>query len=204
MKYYLFAVFYPPVCSIIGGMFISIFFGKLDFGEIFDRFSPIFMLGIFLTAVSVAVPQAFYCFGEEFGWRAYLYPKLEKLLGTPAAILIGGIIWGVWHAPLTVVGHNFGTDYWGYPWLGIVLMCFFCIVVGAILMWLTKHTGSVYPAAIAHACTNGANLSALFANGFPEKIDGAQLFAVIMIPTFVVGIIIAVLMLRRPEAKQET
>ena len=197
VKYYLFAVFFPAVCSIFGGMFISIFFGKLDFAEIFDRYSPVFMLGISLTAISAAVPMAFYCFGEEFGWRAYLYPKLEKLLGTPAAILIGGIIWGVWHAPLTVEGHNFGTDYLGYPWLGILLMCVFCITIGAVLMWLTKRTGSVYPAAIAHAVNNSANLSALFANGHPEEVDGARLFAVVLMPVFALGIVIFILLMKK-------
>ena len=197
VKPYLFAVFFPPVCSIIGGMLISIFFGKLDFGESFERYSPVFMLGISLTAISAAVPQAFYCFGEEFGWRAYLYPKLEKLLGTPAAIILGGIIWGVWHAPLTVEGHNFGTDYPGYPWLGILTMCLFCITVGAVLMWLTKRTGSVYPAAIAHASINGANLNALFANGYPEDLNGVQIFIPAMLPALAVGVFAFVLLCKR-------
>ena len=202
VKYYLFAAFFPAVCSVIGGLLISIFFGKLDFGEIFERYSPMLMLGITLTVISAAVPMAFYCFGEEFGWRAYLYPKLEKLVGTPAAIIIGGIIWGIWHAPLTVRGHNFGTDYWGFPWLGILIMCVFCTAIGATLMWLTKRTGSVYPAAIAHAVNNGANLSALFANRYPEKIDSTKLFAVILMPSFVLGIIIFVIMLCRKGKKE--
>ena len=197
VKYYLFAVFFPPICSLIGGILVSIFYGKLDFAASFERYSPAFMLGISLTAISLAVPQAFYCFGEEFGWRAYLYPKLEKLLGTPGAIILGGIIWGVWHAPLTVEGHNFGTDYPGYPWLGIVLMSVFCIFVGAFFMWLTKRTGSVYPASIAHAALNGANLMALFANGYPEDINEFRIFIAAMIPLMVVGLFAFVILCKR-------
>ena len=34
--------------------------------------------------------------GEEFGWRAYLQPKLMPL-GGRTAILLTGVIWGVWH-----------------------------------------------------------------------------------------------------------
>ena len=199
VKYYLFAMLFPAVSSVIGGALISVFFGKLDFAASFERYSPMFMAGISLTVISLSLPNAFYCFGEEFGWRAYLYPKLEKLTGTPGAVIIGGIIWGVWHAPLTVKGHNFGTDYWGYPWLGIVIMSLFCIFIGAVLMWLTKKTGSVYPAAIAHAVNNGANLTALFANDYPEKIDGAQLFAVVFIPTFILGAVIFVLMMKQKK-----
>lgn len=199
VKPYLFAVFFPPVCSVFGGMLVSVFYGKLDFAASFERYSPAFMLGASLTIISVAVPQAFYCFGEEFGWRAYLYPKLEKLVGTPGAIVIGGIIWGVWHAPLTVKGHNFGTDYPGFPWLGIVVMSIFCIVMGAVLMWLTKKTGSVYPAAIAHASLNGASLTALFANGYPEDLNDMQIFIPVMLPVAAVGIFAAVLLCKQAE-----
>ena len=37
-------------------------------------------------------------FGEEFGWRAYMNQKMEPLLGTTGTVIVGGIIWGVWHA----------------------------------------------------------------------------------------------------------
>ena len=203
VKYYLFAAFFPAVSSIIGGVLISIFFGRLDFGASFERYSPMFMLGVSLTMISLSLPNAFYCFGEEFGWRAYLYPKLEKLMGTPGAVIIGGIIWGVWHAPLTVKGHNFGTDYWGFPWLGILLMCAFCILIGAVFMWLTKKTGSVYPAAIAHAVNNGANLTALFANDYPEVVEGSKLFAAVFLPTFILGVVIFILMMRQKNTAPE-
>src|SRR5699024_6742856 len=60
--------------------------------------------------------------GEEIGWRAFLYPRLEKLYQT-SALLIGGIIWGFWHAPMILMGHN----YPGTPFLGVFMMVLFCI-----------------------------------------------------------------------------
>ena len=101
----------------------------------------------------------FNTFGEEYGWRGYLYPKLEAVAGRPAALIAGGIIWGLWHAPLTVQGHNFGTDYPGFPYTGILLMCGSCVIMGIFFHWLTLKTGSIYPASIAHSTTNnGASL----------------------------------------------
>ena len=102
---------------------------------------------------------SFAAFGEEGGWRAYMMPKLTKLFeGKPAgeiwALIIGGIIWGLWHAPLTCIGHNFGTDYPGFPYLGILMMCISCILVGILLTYVTKKSGSVWPAAIMHAVNN--------------------------------------------------
>ena len=51
------------------------------------------------------------CFGEEWGWRGYLLPKISKHFSTVPTLLITGIIWGLWHAPLTVIGHNYGLGY---------------------------------------------------------------------------------------------
>lgn len=82
-------------------------------------------------------------------------PKLEELFGTGRAILIGGIIWGVWHFPINMAGHNFGTGYWGEPWTGFLAFTLFTIFMNAILTYLTKKTGSVWPAAFAHAVNNG-------------------------------------------------
>ncbi len=93
--------------------------------------------------------------GEEWGWRGYMMPKLMKLMPKSLAIIIGGIIWGLWHAPLTISGHNFGTEYKFYPWLGILFMCVFCILLNAFLTLLTERTKSVYPAALCHAVNNG-------------------------------------------------
>ena len=105
-------------------------------------------------------------------WKSVLVGGIPGLLlGTAGTVLAGGILWGVWHAPLTAAGHNFGLDYAGYPYTGILAMAVICTVNGAILMWLTKRTDSVYPAAIYHACNNnGSQLIGLILllNGIPE------------------------------------
>lgn len=98
---------------------------------------------------------SFAALGEEGGWRGYMMPKLIKLMGYKKAVLVGGIIWGIWHAPLTCVGHNFGTDYPGFPYVGILIMCVMCILIGIILTFLTEKSGSIWPATIMHAVNNG-------------------------------------------------
>ena len=99
---------------------------------------------------------AFILIGEELGWRAFLYDKLEKLAGLHGSIIIGGIIWGLWHAPLTCIGHNFGTDYPGFPYVGIFKMCIFCTLLGIMLTYVTEMSGSVWPAAFMHAIFNSS------------------------------------------------
>lgn len=119
-------------------------------------------VGLFLMQYAFSVIVFLPAFGEEWGWRGYMMPKLLKIMSKPAAIVVGGIIWGLWHAPLTVAGHNFGTDYFGYPFTGILIMCINCILMNAFLTLVTEKTRSVYPAAFIHALNNNLNCGILF------------------------------------------
>lgn len=97
--------------------------------------------------------------GEEVGWRGWLWPRLQPL-GQLPAILISGVVWGLWHAPLILLGYNYPLA--DGPW-GVMSMCGMCIVVGAFFAWLRSFSQSVWPAAFAHAIFNAsAGLVSLF------------------------------------------
>jgi membrane protease YdiL (CAAX protease family) len=111
-------------------------------------------------------------FGEEFGWRAYLLPKLLPL-GSRRAMIISGVIWGVWHWPVIAMGYNYGFNYPGFPWLGFLGMVWFCITYGIIIGWLTLRGGSVWPAVIAHGAINGiASLGLIFLSQDAQTLLG--------------------------------
>ena len=77
-----------------------------------------------------------------------------------------GIIWGVWHWPIIAMGHNYGLDYPGAPWLGMLAMTWFTFVAGTFLGWLAFRGGSVWPAVIGHAAINAtAGLGLLVSTG---------------------------------------
>jgi membrane protease YdiL (CAAX protease family) len=170
--FYLWAWLLPAALTIVGGLFTLLFgIAKLDLGFkiITDamasapggkNISPgIIVAGEILLAFTLApFINMLFALGEELGWRGFLLPHLMPL-GQWKAILISGIIWGVWHAPAVVQGLN----YPGYPVLGIFMMIIFCVLLGTILSWLYLNTKSPWVVALAHGAVNAvAGLPVLF------------------------------------------
>ena len=95
------------------------------------------------------------CFGEEWGFRGYLLPQMMKHFKTVPGILLSGAIWGLWYAPLVVMGQTYGLGYPGYPVVGILAMCVYGTVIGVLLSYLTLKTGSIIPAIMARGVLTG-------------------------------------------------
>jgi uncharacterized protein len=90
-------------------------------------------------------------FGEEYGWRGYLQAELIRM-GRIRGMLVLGVIWGLWHAPIIAMGYN----YPGYPVLGPILMIVVTIIMAFFLGYVVLKTGSVILAAFLHALNNQA------------------------------------------------
>lgn len=111
-------------------------------------------------------------FGEEFGWRGYLLPKLLPS-GWRKAVLWSGLIWGVWHWPVIFMGYEYGFEYPGFPWIGPLLFMWIAFCFGTFLSWLALRGRSVWPAVIGHAAINGIAAIALVATtGNPNPLLG--------------------------------
>lgn len=211
MKYYLLSVVYVFAEWGLGGVVLAISAGE-DFS--ISRIGEMTDLKMLPAALMLIIPMqllmSYYTFGEEFGWRAYLYPKLEKLLNNaPLAGILGGIVWGLWHMPLTNSGYNFGTEYWGFPWMGNVIMCIDCISMGMVMMWFTRKTKSIYPACIIHAVSNngGSMLMGVIASGIKgsETMQlGVKEHLLIQIPDAAIAIFCAVLMIIEAKKSKQT
>lgn len=143
------------------------------------------------------------CFGEEWGWRGYLLPKMNEQLPTVPMLLINGIIWGLWHAPLTAIGHNYGLGYPGFPYAGIAMMCLFCTVLGVFLSYITLKTGSCIPAVLSHGAINGfAAIGIYFTKDGGNPFVGPAPTGIIGLIPFLIVAIIMVINLRK--TKEET
>ncbi len=111
------------------------------------------LVAIQLVVAVVAAPlNALAAVGEEIGWRGFLLPRLMPMGALPAVVIVG-IIWGLWHAPLVLLGYNYGH----IPgWQALGCMSAMCIALGACLGWLRLRTGSIWPSAIGHGAINAS------------------------------------------------
>lgn len=139
------------------------------------------------------------CFGEEWGWRGYLLPKMKDQLPTLPMLLITGIIWGLWHAPLTAIGHNYGVGYPGFPFAGIAMMCLFCITLGVFMSWITLKTGSCIPAVLAHGAVNGIGAIGIYftKDGGNPFVGPAPMGIIGLIPFMIVAMVMAIRLNRK-------
>jgi membrane protease YdiL (CAAX protease family) len=183
---YLAAWFLPPVAIIVGGaIYYLLFPGHFDPSMTNARGegltgSTMQSWAFFLTQLGIAIVwpvpplslALFLSLGEEFGWRAYLLPKLMPL-GPHKAAIVSGAIWGVWHWPAIFLGFNYGLGYWGAPVVGPLLFVFILSFESAFYAWVTLRSGSVWPAALAHGVHNPSNkLMWLFFCGVPNPLIG--------------------------------
>ncbi len=183
--YWLAAWVLPAVLTILGAVVFFLIFPQYYAGtsilqaqqEARGNPFPSNLWGLALTQLLLAIlispiVNGFFTFGEEFGWRAYMLPKLMPL-GPRVAMIVQGAIWGVWHWPVIIMGYEYGFGYFGFPWVGMLLFLLFTFSGGVFLAWVTLKGRSVWPAVIGHAAINGiAGIAILFTRGQPPHLLG--------------------------------
>jgi uncharacterized protein len=109
-----------------------------------------FWISLGLGLIAGVTVNAVAAFGEELGWRGLLLRELEPLGFWRCSALIG-LIWGFWHAPLILHGHNYPE----HPWAGVLLMTAMTVLLSPLLSYLTIRANSVLAPAIFHGTFNG-------------------------------------------------
>ena len=111
--------------------------------------------------VAGATINALAAFGEELGWRGWLHRHWSGLGFWRRSVLVGAI-WGLWHAPIILQGHNYPQ----HPVLGVGLMVVFCVLLAPLHELVRVRGGSVWAAAVLHGSVNAsAGASLLFLAG---------------------------------------
>ena len=167
MRWWLLAWFGAAALAILGAaVFFLVFPARFDpscsilsaqlGGEALPFPAWVLALVVLVQSVTYApFINMFFALGEETGWRGWMTPFLTARMGQKKALLLSGVIWGVWHWPIIfLAGYNYGTGYWGAPFTGGLMMCVACIALGILLSFLYEKAGSVWAPALAHGAFN--------------------------------------------------
>jgi membrane protease YdiL (CAAX protease family) len=149
IQWWVFALLFAIIPSVAALYLLRLFGGPpVDWSELEPLYGVVPMI-IILTIVAGV--------GEEFGWRGFAMPRLQTRYSALVSSIIIGVIWGLWHIPLSLVE---GTSQ--YRWqldVGLIPAVLgytvFLIAWSVQYTWVFNNTkGSVLLAAVLHGAGN--------------------------------------------------
>jgi membrane protease YdiL (CAAX protease family) len=111
-------------------------------GSLFETLFPFdSMKGFFLAYLLSAIKGPI----EEFGWRGFALPLLQRSFNPFGASLVLGVIWGVWHFPAFLLS---GTQQSNWSFTPFFLGCIAISIIVTALF--NASQGSILVAAFFH------------------------------------------------------
>jgi hypothetical protein len=145
-RYYLTAVF-VPILFITTISLVLVLIGLARFALPAEQM-PLYILPVMALLL---IPECIVAFGEEYGWRGYLLPRLMPL-GEIKASLILGVVWSLWHLPVILAGVLYGGN---ALWLVLVIFVFTVTMSTFAYTWLARASRySSTLASIFHGSSN--------------------------------------------------
>jgi len=135
-----------------------------------SRFPPVIFLLIQTISAVIAgyTINAFFGLGEELGWRGYLLKALQNKKFMIVSLIIG-TVWGLWHFPLVLMGHNYPQ----HPVAGVGMMVIFCILLTPMMIYIVIKSKSVITAAVFHGINNAiCGITVLYTVGGNDLTNG--------------------------------
>lgn len=152
--------------------FLRTFLGYVLQGETNEFFKILNLksLRIFISIFIFSFFNIMPFIGEEYGWRAYLAPRLKEIYGVKKSILMTGFIWGIWHLPLNLFYYSDGVL--TSQIYSILVQLVFCIFIGIFLTYAYNKTKSIWAPVMIHYLNN--NLALLLVTDFSKDIFSGQ------------------------------
>jgi membrane protease YdiL (CAAX protease family) len=127
--------------------------------------------------------------GEEYGWRYYLQPVMQKKFGMKAGIILLGLVWGIWHLPVDVFFYTEDS----IPQM-IIGQWITCIFLGIFFGFVYLKTNNIWIPVCMHFLNN--NLIPIITGQFTAEVMENQhvpwgyLVEVLIIDVIIFGLFI--------------
>lgn len=207
LPYYLMAWFLPIVLVLLGGVLYFVLrpynfdwnvtygYSKnvLDGSGVSTEELRNVLISRMITGVIIGpFMHCYTAFGVEWGFRGFLLPKMLKIMPTVPAVLLNGILCGIFYIPFVVSGNPYPVNYDPYPWGGIGCILIYSICFGIISSYLVLRSGTCVPSI---ALLGAMNAVSTFCNGFTfdggEALIGPSVYGLIgMVPIIITSVIL--------------
>jgi membrane protease YdiL (CAAX protease family) len=158
-----------------------------------SRLLIVFPLGAILSLFAGCTINLFFALGEEIAWRGFL--EKEMIINGAWKPLVIGVIWGLWHAPLILMGFNYGEHHI----LGIFVMVVVCIALAFYFSQALHRSGSLLIPAAMHGIINTSLIVVFVKIGNPLLGPIGMIFAL-----SVATVIFIFRLFRKRTAHEET
>lgn len=188
-------------------VFLVLYFGRASVAYVLEGEADMILEIISSPAALgylIAIPINFVLsyapfFGEEYGWRYYLQPLLQKKFGMRCGVLLLGVVWGLWHIFL---------DFFFYttPDRGLIMtvsQIITCIGLGTFFAWAYLKTENIWVPVVLHFLNN--NLILLVSNEYSLDVLQNQAVTWEMIPSAILlnGVVFGVFILSKEFREKE-
>lgn len=194
IKYVLLFLAFQIMDIVVSTVYLFLI-GELAFSDLSQMIqSAPSTAAVFIVKLFLLIPGFFLnfmCFwGEEYGWRYFLQPLLQKRYGVCKGLVLVGVIWAVWHLPLTLYYYSPEA-----PMQEMVYRIVFCICLSFVMGYFYMKLNSIWLPAIMHCLNNG--MGALFTNptaasqtearilSWPDVFVSSIIILILTIPFFV-------------------
>lgn len=122
---------------------------------------------------AIVIPLVFFhvpvYFGEEYGWRFFLQPRLQKKFGKIKGVILLGVIWGIWHLPMVLFYCSTPENFF----YAVTHQITGCIFLSIVFAYFYEKSGSLWCVVLLHFMTNAiAGIVAAKQGGIQEFYSG--------------------------------
>lgn len=101
--------------------------------------------------------------GEEYGWRYYLQPLMQKRFGMRGGVLLLGVVWGLWHLPVDLFYYTQDSQL-----LMVLSQQVTCITLGIFFAYAYMKTNNIWVPVVLHFMNN--NLVPIISNNYTSSV----------------------------------
>lgn len=130
----------------------AVFLSMLPYGQLGEYLAYWSTPDPYLTFL-LLIPNFFLSFlpffGEEYGWRYYLQPRLQQRFGPRGGVLALGLVWAAWHLPLNFFYYAPETGLQSFASQIIT-----CVVMAVFFGWAYMKTQNIWVPVLLHCFNN--------------------------------------------------